>query len=200
MSTPLLITAFIIFCVVMIIRKTKSQKINEPKADPFEIMQIGTRGVQLLESLSIISTTRKLDTLSGRIEYILEFYPSFVALGMFPNQYMKEAQKARSEYEKRYPNRPINNKALYLLLTPDMDNMGEYIASCIVISYSEFIKDEMEHVEKLKRNSAINKRIENIIKLGDDFKSLFETHNLPDTGQFEAIDKMKELFNKKAAV
>lgn len=200
MSTPLSITAFIIFCLVMIIRKTKSQKINEPKVDPFEIMQIGARGVQLLESIYIISTTRNVDTLSGRIAYILEFYPSFVALSMFPNQYMKEAQKARSKYEKLYPNRPEKNNQLFLLLTPDVDNMGEYIASCIVISYSEFIKSEMEHVEKLKRNSAINKRIENIIKVGDDFKSLFETHNLPDTGQLEAIDKMKELFNKKAAV
>lgn len=200
MSTPLLITAFIIFCLVMIITKTRSKKIEEPIADPFEIMQIGTRGIQLLESLHIISTTKKLDTLNGRIEYILEFYPSFVALGMFPNRYMKEAQKAPIEYKERYPYRSINNKALYLLLTPDMDKMGEYIASCIVVSYSEFIKDEMEHVEKLKRNSAINKRIENIISIGDEYKTLYETYGIPDNGGIEAIGKMQKLFNKKAAI
>ena len=200
---PVIAILVIVFSVIMIIAKSKKSKtkIQEPTPDPFEIMQIGTRGIQLLESLHIIETTKNADTLTGRIKYILEFYPSFTALGMFPKQYSHEAEKAVNSYTERYPGRVISPKSMSLLLTPSMNEMGTHIANCIVVSYGEIVKSEVQHIETLKRESAKQKRIEGIIETGYRMKYLFKTHDLPDTGQTAAIEEIRKQFyhTKKAA-
>lgn len=175
---------------------------EEPKADPFEIMQIGARGIQLLESVHIISTTKNPDTLSSRIAYILEFYPSFVALGMFPKQYGNEAIKAVEEYRQRYPDKGISKNAMALLLTPNIETMHNYLANCIVVSYGEFVKQKMADADKLKRDSAKQRRFSEIVEVGYQMKYIFKYRNLPDTGQTEAIEEIRKQFyykNMKAA-
>ncbi len=193
MTTTIIAIIVIAFSAIMIIAKSKKKK-AEPTPDPFEIMQIGTRGIQLLENLHIVETTKNPDTLTGRMKYILEFYPSFTALGLFPKQYSHEAEKAAVSYKERYPGREISPKSMSLLLTPNMNEMGTHIANCIVVSYGEFVKSEVLHIETLRRDSAKQKRIDDIIETGYNMKYLFKTHGLPDTGQTEAIEEIRKQF------
>lgn len=200
-AIPVILIAFIILAATMAIVKKRSIKlaktsVKEKSLDPFDVIQINTRGVQLLESLHIIESTKDIKTLSSRIDFLLEIYSSLVVLAVFKHRYVAEAEKAMSTYKTRYYDRVITQSQAALLLTPDLDVLKNHISSCVVLSYAAFVKSELFHIEKLTRESAIHNRKESIIRTGYDMKYLFKTYELPDNKHLEAIEEIRKQFYK----
>ncbi len=205
MSIPVLIG--VVLGIIVAIAQKSNQKKNtksttkEKQATAFEIMQIQSRGVQLLESLEIMATTKNLDTLQGRMDFVLDFYSSLITLASFKQRFFNEAQVAIDTYKERYYDKVLKVAQVSLLITPSMDDLKAYFANCIVICYGEFVKVQAEEMSRLKRQSAIEKRKENIIDIGYSAKYLFSSYDLPNNGHQEAIEKLREQFysNVKAA-
>lgn len=171
-------------------------KLEEKPLKPFDVIQVNSRGVQLLESLHIIETTKSIETLSSRIDFLLEIYSSLVVLAMFKQRYVTEAEKAMNTYKTRYPDRIITQPQAALLLTPNLDQLKNHISSCVVLSYGAFVKSELFHIEKLTRESAIHNRKESIIRTGYDMKYLFKTYELPNDKHLDAIEEIRKQFYK----
>jgi hypothetical protein len=110
-TIPVVLVLIIVFSVVMIgvkLSKKKVVKEVDKSLNPFDVIQINTRGVQLLESLSIVETTKDIQTLRSRIDFMLGIYSSMVVLAVFKHKYVTEAEKAMNTYQKRYPDKYLH--------------------------------------------------------------------------------------------
>lgn len=197
-STPVVIILIIVFSFVMIVVKlSKKKPMSQPEEkalNPFDVIQVNTRSVQLLESLYIVETTKNIETLRSRIDFLLTTYSSLVVLAVFKHKYVAEAEKAMNTYQLRYPDRNITKSQAALLLAPNLDELKNHISGCIVLSYAAFVKSELLQLEKLTRQSAIEKRKESIIRSGYDMKYLFKTFELPDNKHLDAIEEIRKQF------
>lgn len=195
MTTPIILSLIIVFCLVMIVLKWRNQNKPTEKINPFDAAQIASRGVQLLESLEIIATTRNMETLERRISFITDFYSTFVVMAVFGQQYLNEVEKAFNSYKERYPGKEIKAAQASLLITPNMDDLNSYFANCIVVSFGEFVKEQAEVISKLQRQHAIDARRNGIFQTGNDAKKLFDDYSLPSDGRhLEAIEEMQKHF------
>ncbi|HBL74266.1 MAG: hypothetical protein A2W90_18100 [Bacteroidetes bacterium GWF2_42_66] len=197
-TIPVILVLIIVFSVVMIVIKSKKKNVigetEEKPLDPFDVIQINSRGVQLLESLHIIESTKDIETLRSRIDFLLKTYSSLVVLAVFKHKYVTEAEKAMNTIKARYPDRIITQLQAALLLTPNLDQLKNHISSCVVLSYAAFVKSELSHIDKLVRHSAIESRKELIIRIGYDMKYLFKMFDLPDSKHLEAIEEIRRQF------
>lgn len=191
---PLILIVIIILSVVMIAvkkgKKSTPVTVKEKPLNPFDVIQINSRGVQLLESLQIIETTTNIETLRSRINFLFEIYPSLVVLGTFKHRYVAEAEKAMKTYQERYHDRTITESQAALLLNPNLDTLKQHMSNCVVLSYAAFVKQKIVEIETLKSNKAINNRGDIIIKTGNEIKLLYETFELPNQNHIDAIDKI----------
>lgn len=195
MTTPIILSLLIVFCLVMIVLKWRNQNKPTEKINPFDAAQIASRGVQLLESLEIIATTRNMETLERRMSFINEFYSTFVVMAVFGQQYLNEVEKAFNSYKERYPGTEIKAAQASLLIIPNMDDLNSYFANCIVVCFGEFVKEQAEAINKLQRQNAINTRRESVVQNGNNAKKLFEDYSLPSDGRhIEAIEEMQKHF------
>ena len=174
--------------------KTNNLQPEEKPLDPFDVIQINSRGVQLLESIHIIESTKDIETLRSRIDFLLKTYSSLVVLAVFKHKYVAEAEKAMNTYKVRYSERIITESQAALLLTPDLVALKNHISNCIVLSYAAHVKSELSQMEKLTRQSAIDKRKESLIKVGYSAKYLFKTFDLPDNKHLDAIEEIRKQF------
>lgn len=130
-------------------------------------------GFQMFESFVIISETKVLKTLSSRINFINTRYDYFISSS-------KEiAHFHNIEYSTKLHNqktgKSVDEIHINLLVNPDRKDLNKFFASCIVVSYSNYVKKEVIGMDSLKRESAIQKRKIKVSDMADSYKELLET-------------------------
>jgi hypothetical protein len=158
-----------------------------------EYSQLKRQGIQLLESIYIISYTKNLDILVGRIDFINSLYANFI-LGSKIESYTGDIHQSIDDYKAMYYNRIPDDTQLFLLLYPDKEKMKLFYSDCIVNCYERYVQQQTEELNKLKMNAAKERRREDIIKKGYSAKYMFKTYELPDNGHLERIEKTRSQF------
>jgi len=164
--------------------------------DLFLITTIKFKSKQLLESLEIIDTTTRIDTLSSRIEFVNTIYPDLIKASRY-GRYIAEIQKGIDMYKTMYYDRMIKDEQAQLLLFPSHEDMKHYFSTCIARCYERYVDRQKTELIKLVRTSAIEKRREDLIRQGYNAKYLFKTYDLPDNGNMDAIEQLRQQFFHK---
>jgi len=115
-----------------------------------------------LESLHIMATTKNIDTLKGRFEFINKFYNNFIQYAK-NKRYTTDIQEAIDTYKVMYYDKIINDLELALLINPNYENLNEFYLKCLYESFKEYVFKQEEEIYKLKTDKAKNRRIEKII-------------------------------------
>ncbi|PSR05631.1 MAG: hypothetical protein BRD50_00290 [Bacteroidetes bacterium SW_11_45_7] len=144
-------------------QKEREEEINSYNYVPDEVQR---RGIQLLESLSILSTTKNIDTLKGRYRFIKEIYDEFVKAS-YHNRYISDVQVAIDEYKTMYYDRVLNDLEIKLLVEPDHSNLIEYYSECLFNCFNEFYSEQMKQIDALKKEDAKERRKKKIVEIGN---------------------------------
>lgn len=181
------------FSVSVSITKNETKE-NAPTMNlSFYKMQVKAKSKQMLESLEIISTTSMIDTLKGRIEFINSIYPDMIKASSLA-RYKADVQEGIELYKNMYYDRVLKDFELQLVLYPNLDDMKEFFAHSIASCYTRYVEKQKVEMSKLVRPSAIEKRREGLIRCGYDAKYMFKTYELPDNGNIDAIEQVRQQF------
>ena len=147
---------------------TQKQKDRETEIKNFNYspMQIQRQGLQILESLSILNSTKNLDTLVGRYEFITKMYDDFIKAS-YNKRYTSDIQTSIDQYKSMYYDRILNDFELGLLVQPNEENLKDYYSQCLFSSFNKFYNEQLDQIETLKKEDAKERRTKKIIEIGN---------------------------------
>lgn len=121
--------------------------------------------LQVLESMYLIETSKRLEVVKGRFDFITQVVepglpPLLVELTVAEKTsgYSNAIEKAIGHYQQLYPDRPPSSEALSLLNSPGaIDTTTIYTSNLLRILELTF-KQAQEDLTRLKRSDVIEKR------------------------------------------
>ena len=130
-------------------------------------MAIGS-GVQLLETLHIISNTKNVETLTSRVDYLKGLY-SRVFRASTVEAYPQNADEAIKEYRKKYHDRRPTTQHLELLKSPNLQNLYLFLDNEFYNCAARIYAHKVKEASNLKTNKAKERRAkqfdESVIKI-----------------------------------
>lgn len=131
---------------------------------------IRRQGVQILESLHILATTKNIDTLKGRFEFIDKQYVDFVKASSH-KRFVSDIQHSIDEYKATYYERIPDEYEINLLIKPSIENLITFYIECIFYCFKRFLVDQEKQIESLKRQEAKDRRIKKILTVAKEAKT-----------------------------
>ncbi|WP_192822808.1 hypothetical protein [Rufibacter sp. LB8] len=114
-------------------------------------------GVQALETVSIIGTSKALDTIKGRYALLRELCQDLASIHRHP-RYVTDVQVAIDRYKAMYYDRLPNAHELALLLKPQEFNLPEFYCQALSHGLRRGLEDQAEEIKLLKREDAKTRR------------------------------------------
>lgn len=180
--------------LVDLFKEKQKQREAEIRNFNYVPMQIQHQGLQLLESINILNTTKNLDTLIGRYEFVSKMYDDFVKAS-HNKRYVSDIQEAIDQYKLMYYDKILKDYELQLLVQPDHDNLTDYYSDCLFNCFNGFFKEQMEQIEKLKRDDAKQGRKEEVVEIADMTISEFDK-NGSDNDRFKPmLNSLREIID-----
>lgn len=181
--------------IVSLLKEKQKQREAEIKNFRYIPTQIQRQGIQLLESINLLNTTKNFDTLIGRYEFISKMYDNFVKAS-YNKRYISDIQIAIDQYKSLYYDRILKDYELKLLVQPNHDMLIEYYSDCLFNCFDRFYKEQIEQIEALKRKDAKQRRENKIIEIADKTITEFEK-NGADNDRFKPlINSIREIIER----
>jgi|GEM_PF-3509464 len=177
------------------VRKKKKEKDHSTTSNHISLTDFNKirafQAKQLLESIYILETTKTLDTLSGRIDFISKIYANFIPASKL-TIYQSLVEEAIDTYKVMYYDRITTENQVSLLLYPNIDKMRWFCSDCIVNCYERYVEYQITKMNELKTNTARVKRREDMIAKGNFARDMFNTYSLPDIGHLDSIENIRK--------
>jgi hypothetical protein len=158
----------------------------------YEPTQIQRQGLQILESIHILSTTKNIDTLKGRFEFILGLYDHFIQASHH-KRFVSDVQVSIDQYKTTYYERIPDDYELNLLLKPDKENLKQFYARCVMHCFTKFQEEQEKQIESLKRRDAIERRINKVIQVADEAQKELLQHEIQNGSNNEYIEEISKI-------
>ena len=152
--------------LMALLKQKQQQREAEIRIFNYVPMVIQRNGIQLLESINILNTTKNLDTLIGRYNFIIKNYDDFIKASN-NKRYISDIQLAIDQYKTMYYEKILKDFELRLLVTPNFEDLKNYYLECLFNSFNGFYKEQIEQIENLKKEDAKKKRKDKIIEIGN---------------------------------
>ena len=150
------------------ISKQKQKYIHQKNKNfEYQSFQVQRKGIQLLESLNILHTTKNIDTLKGRYEFISKMYDGFIS-SSFNKRYISDIQLAIDEYKTLYYDKILNDFELELLIKPTNEKLSDYYSECLLNCFNNFVIEQENKIENLKKEDAKKRRKEKIVNVANE--------------------------------
>ncbi|PQB07307.1 hypothetical protein BST83_09170 [Polaribacter filamentus] len=149
--------------LIPFINQQQEQRKEEIKNFNYEPIQIQRQGIQLLESLNIIDNTKNSDTIKSRFEFVEKIYDVFIKAS-YNKRYITDLQIAVDEYKSTYYDKVINDYELALLVKPEFEKLSVFYGESLMKCFRRFFKEQGEQISNLKQQTAIDKRLDKILK------------------------------------
>jgi hypothetical protein len=170
------------------------------KTSNFNSNEIQNRGIQVLESINVIDNTKNSDTIKSRFEFLGKLYPDFI-IAATEKRYISDIQVAIDEYKSRYYDKILNDYEVELLVKPSLEKLSIFYAESLMKCFDRFLKEQFEQIGNLKRQNAIEKRLEKIIDVANEIASEITSHGNSSVNfeeYIEQIEKIREeTYNKR---
>ena len=138
---------------------------------PYNHNQIQRQGIQLLESFNILSTTKNLDTLKGRFEFIQKLYDDFIKAS-YNKRYISDIQISIDQYKTMYYDKILKDFELQLLVKPEHEKLIDYYSLCLFNCFNNFANEQEQQIDLLKKDDAKSKRKDKIVEIANE--TIFE--------------------------
>jgi hypothetical protein len=121
-------------------------------------------GLQVLETLSIIGTSKALDTITGRYNFLLTII-DVLKEGSEHTRYISDIQNSIDTYKSMYYDRIPQGYELAFLLKPKEFDLIEFYCLSLYRAFKRSYEDHLEEIKFLKRQDAKVRRKEKIKEL-----------------------------------
>ena len=187
----MLITVIIIvlFILYSIGKNNKNQK-SVPKGN-LKKQNFGTK-LQFLETNNIIDNTSSLDTLESRVSFALGLYDEII-LKATERRFLTDCQNAIDEYKKAYYDKTLTDYEINLLVNPNLESYKDFVSSAIFKCFFRYTEKQKNEISKLKMNSAINRRKEDIVNKG---QYSIELYNKLDLRNSDYVSKINQIITE----
>lgn len=169
-----------------------SAKIDISEISQFDIKSLQRRGLQMLETIYLIETTKNLSTLSGNVDFITHHYSWFMKMSGVLSRYENDIQAAVDEYLLRYYDRQITVRQKVLMFTPDNERLNEFLSLSICRCFTEYAARQADEMVNLKTEAAKQRRKADILDKADIALKLYGTFGIPEEGNVEIIKELIE--------
>jgi hypothetical protein len=125
-------------------------------------MQMQSAGIQVLESVYLIATSKNIDTIISRHDFLLDRI-STLKQGQSNSQYSDCVHLAMEQYKKIYYDRPFQDYQSSILSNPNIFNINEFYCSSLANAMKRFCAEQTEEINAMKKDTAKAKRKEKVI-------------------------------------
>jgi hypothetical protein len=130
--------------------------------DNISSMTIQSISIQFLETLYILSSSKNIETIQSRIEFLEDVTDRLKNLSYNPD-YQYLTQIATDDYKLRYFNRIPDESDLSRLLSPHSFDLEAYCIISLINGLKRYFEEQLEEIEYLKSSSSKEKRISRVI-------------------------------------
>ena len=126
--------------------------------------------VQTMESLYILATSKNIETIKGRYDFLLTLIPR-LKYAKNNSQYSNIIQSAFEQYKTMYPTIVPREYQLSVINNPETFDINEFYCSSLVNATKRYYEKQLEEINALKKETAKTKRVAkvfDIIKLVND--------------------------------
>lgn len=118
-------------------------------------------GLQVLETIHIIGTSKSIDTIKGRYDFLLQIIIT-LQKGQSNPRYLSDIQKSIDTYKSMYYDRVPQDYELALLLKPTECDLTDFYCKSLFSAFKRNFEEHSEEIKLLKREDAKVRRKEKI--------------------------------------
>lgn len=126
--------------------------------DTFFAMDVQRAVIQTMESLYILATSKNIETIKGRHEFLLTVIPTLKS-AKNSSQYSSLIQSALGQFKTMYPTSVPQEYQLSVLSNPETFDINEFYCSSLVNAIKRFCEKQSEEINALKKETAKSKRV-----------------------------------------
>lgn len=122
----------------------------------FEI-EIQSAGMQVLESSYIIATSKNMETIKSRFDFLSKRIES-LKLAQNNSQYLTSIQLPTENYQALYHDRPIQEYQYMILTNPQGFELIDFYCRSLLNGMKRFCEEQRQEINEMKKNAAKIKR------------------------------------------
>lgn len=131
--------------------------------DTFFALDVQSAAIQIMETLYIIATSKNIDTIKGRYDFLLTRIPALRS-AKSNSQYSTIIRTAIDQFKKLHPAvNVLEDYQLTALSNPDTFNVIDFYCNSLVNAGRRFCEKQSEEIITLKKEDARAKRISKVI-------------------------------------
>lgn len=117
--------------------------------------------LQVLETTHIIATSKSLDTVQSRFQFLIEILPALIKSSSNP-RFELLVQRALDQYKSTYYSTIPQDFQMAAVLRPDSFDLAEFYCNSLGMAMNRYLEEQAEAIRILKSAGAINRRLEKV--------------------------------------
>ena len=160
--------------------------------DNFFAMDIRRAGIQVMETVYIIGTSKNIETIKSRHDFLLTIIDT-LKQGQNNPQYSVYIQAAIDYYKSSYYDRPPQEYQLAILSNPSDFDLNDFYCKALVNAMKRFCGEQEDKINALKKENAKAKRKAKVIEVLKSTQAELQTKCSISSFYDQAISELKKL-------
>ena len=131
--------------------------------DNFFAIEMQSAGIQVLESSYIIGTSKNIETIKSRHDFLLQRLAS-LKQGQSNSQYSACVNLTTEHYKTMYYDRPLQDYQLAILSNPNGFDTNNFYCNSLVNAMKRFCGEQAEEINAMKKETAKAKRAAKVLE------------------------------------
>lgn len=130
--------------------------------DTFFVMDTQRAIIQTMESLYILATSKNIETIKGRYDFLLTLLPTLKS-AKNNSQYSNVIPSALEQFQTMYPAGVPQDYQLAVIHNPEAFDINDFYCSSLVNATKRYYEKQIEEINALKKETAKTKRAAKVI-------------------------------------
>lgn len=117
---------------------------------------------QVLETVNIMTTSKNIDTIQGRSDFLKERIQSLLSAYNSP-RYETDLQKGLDFYKTLFYNTSVTQSQIEIITNPQIFSFEIFYVNCLLNGYERLYEDQINQIDNLKQADAKKRRIKNLV-------------------------------------
>lgn len=131
--------------------------------DTFFTMDVQRAAIQTMETLYIIATSKNIETIKGRYDFLLTLIPTLKS-AKSSSQYSTIIKMALDQFKTMYPASVPQDYQLAVLSNPGTFDVNDFYSNSLVNAIKRFCEKQSEEIKALKKEATKAKRISKAVE------------------------------------
>jgi hypothetical protein len=160
--------------------------------DNFFTIEMQSAGIQVLESSYIIGTSKNIETIKSRQDFLLQRLQS-LKQGQSNSQYSTCVGLTTEHYKTMYYDRPLQDYQLEIISNPNGFDINNFYCNSLVNAMKRFCAEQLKEINAMKKENAKAKRAAKVLATIGITKTELQTKCSTSAGYPTALTELENL-------